>query len=65
MTEERKPSDYGVLEREQVEGDLAVHAERIRVAGYSVVADAFTADEAASIPFGDALSVSSDIGFPF
>ena len=45
MGEDPKPSDYGVLERDQVDGALAVHAERIRVAGYSVIADAFTAEE--------------------
>ena len=49
MGEEPKRSDYGVLERDQIEGELAVHAERIRVAGYSVVADAFTAVEVAQL----------------
>lgn len=49
MSKEQKPSDYGVLERDQIDGELAVHAERIRVAGYSVVADAFTAEEAAQL----------------
>ena len=49
MGEQQRPSDYGVLERGQLEGELAVHAERIRVAGYSVVADAFTAEESTQL----------------
>lgn len=47
MSEER--SDYGVLEREQIQGEAAVHAERIRVVGYSVVTDAFSRDETAQL----------------
>ena len=49
MSKERKPSDYGVLERDQLEGELTVHAERIRVAGYSVLTDAFTTEETAQL----------------
>ena len=45
MSEAPKPQDYGVLERDRVDDAIAVHAERIRVAGYSVVTDAFSADE--------------------
>ena len=51
--DEAPPSDYGVLERDQVDGVLAVHAERIRVAGYSIIADAFTPEEIAHL--GDRL----------
>jgi ectoine hydroxylase-related dioxygenase (phytanoyl-CoA dioxygenase family) len=39
--------DYGVLERESLDGESALHAERVRVSGYTVVGDAFTGDEAA------------------
>ena len=49
MSEESRRSDYGVLEREQLDDEVAVHAERIRVAGYSVIADAFSAEDIAEL----------------
>lgn len=55
MSDAPKQSDYGVLERDQVGDALAVHAERIRIAGYSIVEDAFTAQEIADL--GDRLDV--------
>jgi ectoine hydroxylase-related dioxygenase (phytanoyl-CoA dioxygenase family) len=39
--------DYGILEREALDGEAALHAERVRVIGHTVVRDAFTRDEAA------------------
>jgi ectoine hydroxylase-related dioxygenase (phytanoyl-CoA dioxygenase family) len=49
MDEGPRASDYGVLERDQLQGEIGVHAERIRVAGYSVVADAFTTEQTAQL----------------
>ncbi len=55
MGETPTQSDYGVLERDQVEGTLGVHAERIRLAGYSIIENAFTPEEIAR--FGERLDV--------
>ena len=47
MTEERK--SYGVTEREPDADAIGAHAERIRLAGYSVLNTSFTAEEIADI----------------
>jgi ectoine hydroxylase-related dioxygenase (phytanoyl-CoA dioxygenase family) len=49
MTTGNRPPDYGVLERATATDDIAPHAERIRLAGYTVVAGGFAAAEIADL----------------
>ncbi len=45
MTSGKQPADYGVLEREASGDEVAPHAERIRLAGYTVVPGGFSPAE--------------------
>jgi ectoine hydroxylase-related dioxygenase (phytanoyl-CoA dioxygenase family) len=47
MSEPKPAPDYGVLERESPSDEAAVHAGRIRVAGYTVLPGRFSASDAA------------------
>jgi ectoine hydroxylase-related dioxygenase (phytanoyl-CoA dioxygenase family) len=47
VTSGERPADYGVLQREAAGDEVAQHAERIRLAGYTVVPGGFTAADIA------------------
>lgn len=62
MTAEQRAANYGVLEREASGDAMAEHAERIRLAGYSVIAGGFSAADVDDIGRRLELVLAAQVG---